>query len=51
MEQEQINNSDECLNEVDEMIFNFERKVHSWLKETNESDRCSKASSRTMSFK
>ena len=34
---------------VDEMIFNFKRKVHSWLKETNEDDRCSKSSSRTKS--
>ena len=47
MEEEQINNSDEWLDEVDEMIFNFKRKVHSWLKETNEDDRCSKAPSRT----
>ena len=31
------------------MIFNFKRKVHSWLKETNEDDRCSKASSKTKS--
>ena len=33
MEEEQINNSDEWLDEVDEMIFNLKRKVHSWLKE------------------
>ena len=26
------------------MIFNFKRKVHSWLKETDKDDRCSKAS-------
>ena len=38
---------DEWIDEVDEMIFNFKRKVHSWLKETNENDRCSKASSKT----
>ena len=49
MEEEEINNSDEWLDEVDEMIFNFKRKVHSWLKETNEDDRCSKASSKTKS--
>ena len=49
MEEDQINNSDEWLDEVDEMIFNFKRKVHSWLKETNEDDRCSKASSKTKS--
>ena len=47
MEEEEINNSDEWLDEVDEMIFNFKRKVHSRLKETNEDDRCSKASSKT----
>ena len=34
----QINNSDEWL---DEMIFNFKRKVHSWSKETNKDGRCS----------
>ena len=33
----------------DEMIFNFKRKVHSWLKKTNEYDRCSKASLKTKS--
>ena len=49
MEEEEINNTDESLDEVDEMIFNFKRKVHSWLKETNEDDRCSKASSKTKS--
>ena len=49
MEEKQIKNNDEYLDEVDEMIFNFKRKVHSWLKETNEDDRCSKASSRTKS--
>ena len=32
-----------------ESVFNFKRKVHSWLKETNEDDRCSKASSKTKS--
>ena len=31
------------------MIFSFKRKVHSWLKETNEDDRCSKALSKTKS--
>ena len=35
--------------EVDEMIFNFKRNLHSWLKETNENDRCSKALSKTKS--
>ena len=35
MEEEEINNSDE----VDEMISNFKRKVHFWLKETNEDNR------------
>ena len=40
---------DEWIDEVDEMILNFKRKVHSWLKETNENDRCSKASSKTKS--
>ena len=49
MEEEEINNSDKWLDEVDEMIFNFKRKVHSWLKETNEHDRCSKDSSKTKS--
>ena len=49
MEEEEIKNSDEWLDKVDEMIFNFKRKVHSWLKETNENDRCSKASSKTKS--
>ena len=49
MEEEEISNSDEWLDEVDEMIFNFKRKVHSWLKETNEDDRCSRASSKTKS--
>ena len=29
MEEEEINNSDKWLDEVDEMIFNFKRKVHS----------------------
>ena len=47
MEEEEINNSDEWFDEVDETIFNSKRKVHSWLKETNENDRCSKASSKT----
>ena len=47
MEEEEISNSDDWLDGVDEMIFNFKRKVHSWLKETNEDDRCSKASSKT----
>ena len=49
MEEEEINNSDEWFDEVDETIFNSKRKVHSWLKETNENDRCSKASSKTKS--
>ena len=49
MEEWQINNSDECLDEVDEIIFNFKRKVYSWLKETNEDDRCWKTSSETKS--
>ena len=39
MEEEKINNSDEWLEEVNEMIFKFKRKVHSWLKETNQDDR------------
>ena len=39
MEEERINNSDEWLDEVDEIIFNFKRKVHSWLKEINEDDK------------
>ena len=44
MEKEQIsNNGNECLDEVDEMIFSFIRKVHSWFMETSEDDRCSKA--------
>ena len=47
MEEEQINDSDQWLDEVDEMIFNFMGKVYSWLKETNKDDRCSKASSKT----
>ena len=47
IEQEQINNINEWLIGVDEIIFNFFRKVYSWLKETNEDDRCSKASSKT----
>ena len=45
MEGGKINNSDEWLDEVDEMILNFKRKLHSWLKEKNEDDRYSKASS------
>ena len=49
LEEEQINNSDEWLDEVDERVFNFKKKVHSWLKETNEDDRCSKAPSKTKS--
>ena len=49
-EEEQINNSDEWLDEVDEMIFNFKRKVPSWLKKANEDDGCSKASSKTKSL-
>ena len=49
MEEEEISNSDEWLDEVDEMIFNFKRKVHSWLKETNDDDKCLKASSKTKS--
>ena len=47
MKIEQISNSDEYLDQVDEMIFNFKKKVNSWLKETNEDDKCSKASSKT----
>ena len=46
MEEEEINNSEEWLDELDEIIFNFKGKVHSWLKKTNEPDRSSKASSR-----
>ena len=49
MAEEEINNSDEWLYEVDEMIFNFRRSVHSWLKETNEDDGFSKDSSKTKS--
>ena len=49
MEEEGMNNSDKWLDEVDEMVFNFKRKVHSWLKETNEDDRFSKSSSKTKS--
>ena len=49
MEEGRIYNSNDWLHEVDEMIFNFKRKVHSWLKETNDDDRCSKSSSRTRS--
>ena len=49
MEEEEINNSDEWLDEVDEMIFNFKRKVYSWLMGTNEDGRYSKASSKTKS--
>ena len=49
MEEKEINNRDKWLDEVNEMIFNFRRKVHSSLKETNEHDRCSKASSNTKS--
>ena len=30
------------------MVFNFKRKMHSWLKETNEDDTCSKALSRVI---
>ena len=40
MEEEQISNNNEWCDEVDKMIFNF--KVHSWLKQTKENDRCSK---------
>ena len=49
MEDEQINNSDDWLDEVNEMIFNFKRKVHSWLKGKKEDGRCSKALSKTKS--
>ena len=49
MEEEEIDDSDEWLDEVDETIFNFKRKVHSCLKETNEDDRCLKGSSKTKS--
>ena len=49
MDEAEINNSDKWLDEVDEVIFNFKRKVNSWLKETNGDDRCSKASSKTKS--
>ena len=49
MEEDQINNGDKWLDEVDEMIFNFRRKVHSWLKETKKDDSCSKVSSKTKS--
>ena len=47
LEEEQINSSDEWVDEVDERVFNFKKKMHSWLKETNEDDRCSKAPSKT----
>ena len=47
--EEEINNSGDWLDEVDEMISNFKKKVHSWLKEMNEDDRCSKGSSKTKS--
>ena len=49
MEEEGMNNSDKWLDEVDEMIFNFKRKVHFWLKETNKDDKCLKASSEAKS--
>ena len=49
LEEDQISNSGDWLDEEDNMIFNFKGKVHSWLKETNEDDRCSKASSETKS--
>ena len=47
MEEEEINNSDDWLDGVDEMIFILKGKMHSWLEETNEDDRCSKVSSKT----
>ena len=49
MEEEQINKSDEWLDEVDEMTVNFKRNVHFWLKEINEddNDRYLKDSSKT----
>ena len=47
LEEEQINSSDEWLDEVDERVFNFKKKVHSWLKEANEDNSCSKAPSKT----
>ena len=31
------------------MIVNFKKKVHCWLKETRDDDRCSTASSKTKS--
>ena len=48
-EEKQMNNSNEWLDEVNEIIFNYKRKVRSWLKDTNEDDGCSKASSNTKS--
>ena len=36
LQDEQIKNSDKWLDEVDERVFNFKRKVYSWLKKTNE---------------
>ena len=37
-EEKQMNNSNEWLDEVNEIIFNYKRKVRSWLKDTNEDD-------------
>ena len=48
LEEEQINNSDEWPDEVDERVLKFKKKVHSWWKETKD-DRSSTASSKTKS--
>ena len=38
LEEEPINSRDKWLNNVDERVFSFKRKMHSWFKETIEDD-------------
>ena len=35
LEEERISSSGKWLNEVDEKVFTFKRKIYSWLKEIN----------------
>ena len=49
MKEEEINNSDEWLDEVDEMVFNFKRKVHRFSKSSSKTKSHSSKSLRRIS--
>ena len=49
-EEAQLCNSDEWLYEVDKRVFNFKRKEHYWLKETDKDDQNLKFSSKIKGY-